>query len=117
MIAGLGVCALLFTQLLVAAYACAMPAATNAEVSMVADGKPCHSLDTENPNLCQQHCQRASQSVDTAAQPAVDAPVLPLLAVLYRLDTEVPVATVKRDLPLAGLADPPLAIRNCRFRL
>lgn len=120
-IAALGLGALLFAQLAVAAYACPTPAdrkAPMAEVVTPAAVQPCQNkMDEERPNLCKQHCEQTSQRVDTAAPVAVDAPVLPLIAVVLRPDIHLPGnPTVQGDL-LASVAEPPLSIRNCCLRI
>ena len=71
LVAKIGIAAVLFTQLAVAAYAC--PALTGADDSMpaaMADDMQaamlsCEELDVSNPNLCLQHCQAGSQSMQT----------------------------------------------------
>ena len=86
LIAKISIAAVLFTQLAVAAYACSalsgpdreMPAAMTHELS--ADMPGCHELDVSNPNLCLQHCQAGSQSVQSA--PQVHVPVIPLAGTL-----------------------------------
>jgi hypothetical protein len=120
-IAALGLVALLFAQLVVAAYACPTPAdrkAPMAEVVTPAAVQPCqNNMDQERPNLCKQHCEQASQSVDTKVPMAIDAPALPLIAMVVQTDTHLPIkATVQEDL-LANVAEPPLSIRNCCLRI
>jgi hypothetical protein len=119
-IAALGLGALLFAQLAVAAYACPIRGdgkEAMAKVVAPAAAAPCQDIDQERPNLCKQHCERTSQRVDTAAPVAIDAPVLPLIAVVVQTDIHLPIkATVQGDL-LASVAEPPLSIRNCCLRI
>lgn len=119
-IAALGLGALLFAQLAVAAYAC--PIRGDGQDAMAkavapAAAQPCQGVDQDKPNLCKQHCEQASQSVDTAVPVAIDAPALPLIAVVVQTDIHLPIkATVQGDL-LASVAEPPLSIRNCCLRI
>ncbi|MGZ5157436.1 MAG: hypothetical protein ACXWCU_04430 [Caldimonas sp.] len=73
-------------QLATAAYACpAIAAVSRAAVAMAempgCDGQMPGAMDTDQPQLCQAHCQQGSQTVHPT--PAADAPATPvLLAVL-----------------------------------
>jgi hypothetical protein len=89
LIAKIGIAAVLFTQLAVAAYAC--PVLTgpdhNMSARMAADGHAampgCEKADAGNPNLCLQHCHAGIQSVESAPQlpmPASPAMLLTLVA-------------------------------------
>lgn len=77
---------LLFTQLAVSAYACPALAEAARGTAVMAempgcDGNMPRAMDTDQPQLCQAHCQQGLQTVQTA--PMLDAPVSPvLLAVL-----------------------------------
>jgi hypothetical protein len=88
LIAKIGIAAVLFTQLTVAAYACpaltgsdhSMPAAMADDMHAAMPG--CTKVDAGNPNLCLQHCQAGSQSVQTAPQlPIPPAATMPLTVV------------------------------------
>ena len=88
LIAKIGIAAVLFTQLAVAAYAC--PALMGMDDSMrvaMADtmdaGMPgCEQVDTDNPNLCLQHCQAGSQSLQTTPQVSIPSVVMVPLAII-----------------------------------
>jgi hypothetical protein len=74
---------LLFAQLATASYAC--PATTQAPSTMAempgCSGNMSGTMDPDQPQLCQAHCQQGSQTVQPT--PASDAPATPvLLAVL-----------------------------------
>ena len=114
---------LLFMQLAVAGYVCPGIGPKVAEaVAMTEAGMPCAesmamNMDDEQPNLCQAHCQADSQSSDTYQLPllvAVDTlPSAPTLQVV------MPLLYAMSLLPphLRRTTAPPLAIRNCCFRL
>lgn len=86
LIAKIGIAAVLLTQLTVAAYAC--PTMTNPDelthAAMADDAamSGCTELDTSNPNICLQHCQAGSQSVQTTPQVSVPVIVMVPLAIL-----------------------------------
>jgi hypothetical protein len=119
----LSLCALLFTQSAVAAYAC--PAAAKAvQVAQMSEaGMPCaeemsQGMDDEQPALCHAHCQSAQGALNHY-QPASIAtamdfgPVLTLVTIPKR---EPSVDDVQAPL-LRRSASPPLAIANCCFRI
>ena len=101
-------------QLAVAAYACTTVSAGNPTVIASVDGSeemPCGGMDERLPNLCEQHCLQASQSVDTQPHSGVTAPTLPLLAVVAQTDRYIP---TRHDVGSAGFTipvDPPLLVR------
>lgn len=88
LIARIGIAVVLFTQLAVAAYACpTLVGVDDSAPVAVADtmdaGMPgCEQLDTDNPNLCLQHCQAGSQSVQTTPQVSVPPVVMMPLAII-----------------------------------
>jgi hypothetical protein len=123
LIAGLGAIMLLFAQLAVAAYACPTPNHSQksaiTEVAAAFDAKPCHNMDQAQANLCKQHCEQSSQSVDTTpVHVTIDAPVLPLITFIMQIDVHLPqrMMSSPSDSPHHD-GDPPLAIRNCCFRI
>ena len=90
LIARVSVAAVLFTQLAIAAYACAAvegPAAVIAAASadaMRAAMPGCEMNDgAVTPNLCLQHCQAGDQSVQTLPQVAVPAFAAVSLVVVF----------------------------------
>lgn len=114
---------LLYMQVAVAAYACSGAGSKTAEsAAMAAADMPCAdfmamSLADAQPSLCHAHCQASSQSSQTPQLPslvAVDAlPAVPVLLVapLFFLEAPLQPAHLQRT------TAPPLAIRNCCFRL
>ena len=66
-VARIGIAAVLFTQLAMAAYAC--PALVGADLSSMTNEQSatmpadCEMLDSSNPNLCRQHCEIGTQSL------------------------------------------------------
>ena len=113
-------CALLLSQVALAAYACPGVAKT-AAVAMTS-GLPCSepmsaAIDAEQPGLCHAHCQAERQSAES-----YQVPVLATLTELGAVPTVAALA-VERQEPapqpplLRPEAAPPLAIRYCCFRL
>lgn len=117
---------ILFMQLAVAAYACpvlgadhAIPAMT-ASVDMPADDMTaCHDMDPVQPSLCHAYGQAGNQSLDKPSVP----PLQPFVAVGFGLvvsPLEVscpPAFTLPNATYLTHASAPPLAIRNCCFRI
>jgi len=114
---------LLFMQLAVASYACPAVASKAAEIAAMAEaGMPCAesmrlAMDESQPNLCQAHCQAGHQSADRYELPAL------VVRVTLPSDFTLPVtAPVFWGAPLQAshlkrTTAPPVAIRNCCFRL
>ena len=114
MVAWLCLSVLLFMQLAVAAYACTTVTSGNPALVTSADASeevPCGGMDQQLPNLCEQHCLQASQSVDTQPHSSVTAPTLPLLAVVATTDRFVPIKQDIRSADLANAVDPPPLVR------
>lgn len=114
---------ILFMQLAVASYACPSLGAGHGSQAMAAmpmeDMAGCHDMDPEQPSLCHAYGQAGDQSLDKPAVP----PLQPFLAVGFGL----PVTALDASLPpdfalprttfLTHATAPPLAIRNCCFRI
>lgn len=120
-IARLGIVALLFMQLAVAAYACpGLQRASDAPVVMSTSDAAmddCPMVDRAAPNLCKQHCQHDGQATGQASSPPVLAVDLPLLAVLPVVEVlPAPVAPSVSPEFLAHATSPPPAIRFGVFR-
>ena len=101
-------------QLAVAAYACTTVTSGNPTVIAAVDGSeemPCGGMDQQLPNLCEQHCLQATQSVDTQPHSGVTAPTLPLLAVIAQTDPYVPTRHNVGSARLANPLDPPPLVR------
>lgn len=119
----LALCSLFFMQLAVAGYVCPGGQLKAQETAAMAEaGMPCAesmtmNMDDEQPNLCQAHCQAGSQSAHKYQLPsvvAVDAlPTAPALQVTMLPFVEAPLQAPH----LRRTTAPPLAIRNCCFRL
>ena len=105
--------ALLYLQLAVAAYACPtqMDAVLPASANLASEVQPCHGMDQEQPKLCEQHCIQAAQSVDTQPHSAVNAPVLPLIAVVDRADPHRPIRSSVDQALHVKVVDPPPLVR------
>jgi hypothetical protein len=102
--------ALLFLQLAVAAYACPTPMDRGGSISVAAGAQiqPCQGMDQERSKLCEQHCVRDSQSVDTQPHSAVSAPLLALLAVVVQSDLHFSSASRVNDTSDSAVDPPPL---------
>ena len=117
---------LLFMQLAMAGYSCPGGLTKVVKVTEVATmaqaGMPCTesmalTMDDEQPSLCHAHCQADQQSVDKYQ--------LPGLASLADLATDFPLPRFTPALLGAPLqapllrrtTAPPLAVRNCCFRI
>ena len=92
LIAKVGIAAVLFAQLAVAAYACPVLTGTSDAVTAVVandarNAMPgCSEMDTGNANLCLQHCQAGDQSVQTTPHAPLPAIALVPLAVVAQLE-------------------------------
>ena len=116
---------MLFMQLAVAAYACpnlqspeiaagGTPVVENCDQPMAGDGK----LDAAAPNLCYSHCDVVQLSVDqpqTAKIPALATTDFLVVPIAFEVTSRS--STPRFSLLLARANDPPLAIRNCCFRI
>jgi len=115
-------CALLLSQVALAAYACPGPAKALEVVKMAEAAMPCAEsmalvMDQEQPGLCHAHCEASQLSSDHYQVPALAnltqmGVVLTLAAtgqatVLHELQTPL----MRRE------AGPPLAVRHCCFRI
>jgi len=114
-------CSLLFMQLAVAGYAC--PVAGNAsEIAAMARAQmPCAGemsvVDTQQPGLCHAHCQSGQQSVEKVQTPTPTGAVATGFA--YAI-APTRVSAPARPAPAPSLlrsTAPPIAVRNCCFRI
>ncbi len=112
---------LLFMQLAVAGYVCPVDAKV-AEADVMAEAAmPCAGemtkVDAEQPGLCHAHCQSAQQTVEKAQTPT------PAVAVATGFTYTI--EPVRPSLPrqpaqapsLMRSTAPPIAVRNCCFRI
>lgn len=111
------IASLLSMQLAVAAYVC--PHDRGAAVMDVAQDEPgCHEMDRANPALCFAHCQQQVQSIDKPVALTVPAAMPSWLRAALVPVAAAFVATAKdQHSLLARSTAPPLAIRNCCFRI
>ena len=109
---------LLFTQLAVAAYACPASNAAPAAMSAMGDMPGCQGMDMNQQGLCAAHCDPGHQSLDTPGAPHVQPFVAAALAVvLVSAFAQQPAAARPDAYRLTRTTAPPLAIRNCCFRI
>ena len=116
---------LLFMQLAVAGHSCLVDTRVTAEVgemaAMAEAGMPCaddmSSQDTDHSGLCHVHCQSAQQTADQL--PAVAPVGLTATGITYTIEP----ARVALTMPVAQAPSlrrstaPPIAVRNCCFRI
>ena len=122
-IAKIGIAALLFTQMAVAAYACPVAPTHERAPATVADDMHaampgCHKQEQQddNLNLCLQHCQAGSQSVQTTPQVHVPAMAAIQLAVIEPVQLEAaPGITVVSALPERATSPPLVRFRFLRI--
>jgi hypothetical protein len=116
------IAAMLFAQLAVAAHACAASSGASATAVLAAahgDGSPCHEMDPQPDNVCLQHCADSPQSIDH--HPV--SPASPVAGPAYHLEpSDRLTAFVQSEVRhshalLARVTAPPLAVRNCCFRI
>lgn len=114
---------LLFMQLAMAAYACPKLSPVQQQSTMLdASGQPmkdCPELDKQSPSLCQADNHRAPQSADTSSPPSIQ-PFVPtgLIVHVVAADELIPLGfTIPAAFLHASSTAPPIAIRNCCFRL
>lgn len=114
---------LLFMQVAVARYVCPSTVTRGTQSGMVmADGMPCaesmsKAMDDEQPALCHAHCQADKQSLDKYELPtpiAIDA--MPANFTLALAIPEFSGAALQAPHLMHATA-PPVAIRNCCFRI
>lgn len=111
----------LFMQLAVASYACpSLGGGQTMAAAMADDSMPgCTDMDPVQPSLCHAYGQVGDQSLDKPAVP----PLQPFLAVGFALRVSPLAASHMvsfgrtHDTFLTHATAPPLAIRNCCFRI
>lgn len=117
---------MLFMQLAVAAYACpglsmgqGVPAPEMAAHSSDPGVTPCSEMDMEQPTLCHASEHVGYQSLDKPQLPHV-APFVPaaLVVVWHTVDSTLrPTTEWPQSVSLERSTAPPVAIRNCCFRI
>jgi hypothetical protein len=115
LVAWLGLGALLFLRLAVAAYACATLTNINGvaptSTAVAASHAHCQTKDQRPSKLCEQHCQQVSQSVDMQPTGVPAVPNLPLIGVVEWPDVHAPGKRDFRRARLPGAVDPPPLVR------
>lgn len=112
---------LLFMQLAVAGYSCPVKSNVSAVAAMAEAGMPCAgdmtTVDMDQPSLCHAHCQSAEQTADKVQVPAPTGIVT--VGFTYTIEPTkeaAPARPAQAPLLLRSTA-PPLAVRNCCFRI
>src|SRR5690349_4931890 len=111
--ARVGIAAILFTQLALAAYACPMLGGAVGGVSGAVDEMPtpmsgCEELDSTNPNLCLKYCQSASQLSHNAPQFVIPPVPSMLVAILEPVEQAVPdLGVAARSILIERQTSPP----------
>ena len=111
---------MLFSQLAVSAFACpvqATPFVAPLHMAMADCASSADMQGSGQPALCHQHCQNDAQNTGDAPQPLASV----LLAPSFVANLSLPVFIASRTLTPAPVllhaTSPPLAIRNCCFRI
>jgi hypothetical protein len=114
----IGLSALVFAQLAVSAYACPVLAqALEAAQQANTTAPPCHDLDSDQPALCQLHCQDGLQNINDT-QPAFILPgYVSGFIVMIDSSAQQPLPVRPASPSLLHSTSPPLSIRNCCFRI
>jgi hypothetical protein len=114
---------LLLSTAAVAGYACPGSEKALELAQMVDAGMPCaetmsRSMDDEQPGLCHAHCQSSQQTADNFQPPAF-ADLLRLGVVLTVRGVAIAPrpAIGEASWRLRRVTSPPLAVRNCCFRI
>lgn len=116
---------LLFMQLAIAGYSCSGGSTTLLKVevkAMVAqEGMPCtasmtHTLG-EQPNLCNAHCKADPQSADQYQVPTLATLVDACAHFTLPRVIPTPLGALLQAPLLRRTTAPPLAVRNCCFRI
>lgn len=108
---------LLFAQLALAGYVCPGSGSNVLKASMPCAESMSMVMDEEQSNLCHAHCQAGQQKADTYQMPVLAS--LPHHGADYltsRILPSPPGAPLQAPL-LRRTTAPPLAIRNCCFRI
>jgi hypothetical protein len=112
---------LLFMQLAVAGYACPVGSKVSEVATMAEAGMPCAGemaiMDADQPGLCHAHCQSAHQTADKVQVPT---PVgFMATGFIYTIEpTRLTAPPRPAQAPLLSRSTaPPLAVRNCCFRI
>lgn len=113
---------LLFAQLALAGYACQQSARAAGVSTLSTAAMPCAEsmgmvMDAEQPGLCHAHCQAGPQAAEPWHVPVLASLPDPGAAYLVpRILPAPPGAPLQAPL-LRRTTAPPLAIRNCCFRI
>lgn len=115
-------CSLLFMELAIAGYACPVDTGKLETVAMAVAGMPCAGemssrMDSEQPGLCNAHCQSAQQTVDKVQSPAPMGAMATGFIYAIELVRRAPPAHPPQAPSLLRTTAPPISIRNCCFRI
>jgi len=112
--AWLGILALVFAQLAVAAYTCPAPQASVA-LSGQSAPSPCDMVDPDQSNLCDKHCNDSQQSQSAAV--SLHAAFSPAFVTVVEMPAVAAASIALDDSALLRATSPPATIRNCCFRI
>lgn len=111
----LGIFALVFAQLAVAAYACPSDSRGDGATPEARFTPPCEQIDRERTNLCEKHCHDAEQS--QSASPALHGAFVPGFIAVVALPPPKAFSAFAGDPALLHATSPPITIRNHCFRI
>ena len=112
----IGMTALVFAQLAIAAYACPAMAQT-IEAAQQAATPPCQDMDMDQPALCQAHCHDSEQNVNVVLAALAVPGFVPGLIVMIDSVAQILLPARPASPSLLHSTSPPLSIRNCCFRI
>lgn len=121
----LALVSMLFMQLVLAGYVCPKASVDSSASEMaamsttVSDMPGCDQMDTAQPSLCHASTHATHQSLDKHELPSVQ-PFVPTTMSLVLVNLVIPSSTSPFERNTArqsGAPPPPLAIRNCCFRI
>jgi hypothetical protein len=115
----IGIGAILFAQLAVAAYACPMltPPQAEVQVSQPTGESAPDAPASDSSALCQRHCQDDQQTVNDGAVVAAVIAFVPAFSLPLEVVPPTPAIQSLAAPSLYDASPPPLAIRHCCFRI
>ena len=108
---------LLFAQLALAEYVCPGSSFKVLEASMPCAESMTVAMDEEQSSLCHAHCQAGQQTADTYQMPVLASPPDHGADYLMAQVVVTPLGAPLQAPLLRRTTAPPLAIRNCCFRI
>ena len=109
----IGILAILFAQIALAAHTCPMSAGAERAATVM----PCHPPGGAPTNLCDEHDRQGAQVFDGASSAASMAHFVPSFIVTLQLPATILAPAFVAPPSFFRATAPPLTIRNCCFRI